>query len=273
MFNLFGKYKVHNLYAILVNYVVAAALGLAVSTQSIHINQIAEKSWLWGAVGIGFLFIVLFQLMAKVSQMLGVSRVSIAVKMSVVLPVVAGIWLFGEHLSSLSWLGVLLALAAVFLGTYKKKETQATVSILILLMPVVLFLGSGLVDISMKYAQHFWLQTNEEALFSAVLFGSAFLWGILFSVYQIFIKKIMPQWRDLFGGILLGIPNFGSIYFLLKTLDTSGWPSAAIYPVNNVAIVLLSAILGVAFFKETMSKINLIGLASGLLAIYFIFLG
>lgn len=237
---------------------------------SFQIYAIAQKPWVLGAFAIGFLFITLFQLMAKVAQLLGVSRVSIAVKMSVVLPVIAGIWLYNEHLLPLAWVGVSLALIAVFLGTYKKKEAGKTFSLLLVAMPVVLFFGSGLVDISMKYAQHFWLQPNEEAMFSAVLFGSAFLWGCAFSAYLLFIKKVKPQWRDVLGGMLLGMPNYGSIYFLLKALDRSGWPSAAIYPVNNVAIVLLSTILGVVLFKEKMSKFNVAGIVAGVLAIYFI---
>jgi drug/metabolite transporter (DMT)-like permease len=190
--------------------------------------------------------------------------------MSVVLPVVAGVWLYGESLGYWGVSGVVLALVAVFLGTYKKEKREGGMSLKTIWLPVVLFLGSGLVDISMKYAEFHWIKPGEEAMFSGLLFASAFIWGLGFSTYQMLRHKRFPKWRDVLWGILLGIPNFGSIYFLLQALDQSGWPSAAIFPVNNVAIVLLSAVIGMVLFREKLTSLNYAGLAAGVLAIILI---
>ncbi|HRB19940.1 MAG TPA: hypothetical protein PKZ14_07645, partial [Chitinophagales bacterium] len=61
------------------------------------------------------------------------------------------------------------------------------------------------------------------------------------------------------GGIILGIPNYFSLYFLLKTLDTLTWQSSIIFPINNLGIVGLSAIAGVALFQEKMNTQKIIG--------------
>jgi multidrug transporter EmrE-like cation transporter len=56
-------------------------------------------------------------------------------------------------------------------------------------------------------------------------------------------------------------------------LDRSNMASAAIYPINNVSIVGLSAIAGVFIYKEHLSKINMIGLICAILAIFLIAYG
>ena len=110
LFKLFERFGVTNLYAIIANYLVAGTLGYIFTSEPESLPVILEKHWLWPAFGIGFLFITLFQIMAFTAQKLGVSRVSIAVKMSVVLPVLAGVWFYNERLSFGVIVGILLAL-------------------------------------------------------------------------------------------------------------------------------------------------------------------
>jgi drug/metabolite transporter (DMT)-like permease len=274
LFKLFQRFEVTNLYAIIANYLMAGALGYIFTAEPEALPLILEKHWLLPACGIGFLFITLFQIMAFTAQKLGVSRVSIAVKMSVVLPVVAGLLLYGEKVTTLGYIGIVLALVAVVLGTRKKSEgPKKSVGWVLVLLPIILFFGNGSIDVILKYAQHHWLKPTEMATFSGVLFGFAFLWGLLFGGYAILVKKQYPTLKDFGWGLLLGIPNFGSIYFLLEALDKANMPSAAIYPINNVAIVGLSALSGVFFFKEKLSRINLVGLFAALLAIVLLAYG
>jgi multidrug transporter EmrE-like cation transporter len=274
IFKWFDHFKVNNLYAIITNYIVAGSLGYALTTNKLSLAEVGEVSWLLPTIGIGFLFISLFQVMAYTAQKIGVSRVSIAVKMSVVLPVIAGVWLYKEQLSIVVISGIILALLAVYLGTKKPATAVGNKkNKLLLALPIVLFFGNGSIDVLLKYAQHFWLDAQELATFSGLLFFFAFLWGIVFGIIQILRKGIFPTAKDIIAGVVLGVPNFGSIYFLLKALDSSTLPSAAIYPINNVAIVGLSAIAGVFMFKEHLSRINLIGLFSAIMSIILIAYG
>jgi 1-deoxy-D-xylulose-5-phosphate synthase len=52
-------------------------------------------------------------------------------------------------------------------------------------------------------------------------------------------------------GILLGIVNYCSIYFLLKALRVDGFESSTI---NNVVIVAVSTLVGLVLFKEKISN-------------------
>ena len=122
VFKLFSKYKIETLYAIISNYFVACTVGLFFYKGEVSIVEIPEKPWFWGTFALGFLFIIVFNLMAATSQRLGVSVASVATKMSLVIPVLVGVFLYKEELGGFKILGILLALAAVYFASIKEKS-------------------------------------------------------------------------------------------------------------------------------------------------------
>ena len=73
--------------------------------------------------------------------------------------------------------------------------------------------------------------------------------------------------RWLLGGLVLGAVNFVSILAFVKAIQSGVLENSALFPVNNVGIVLLSAALSAVLFREAFSRQNLAGLALGILAI------
>jgi uncharacterized membrane protein len=76
-----------------------------------------------------------------------------------------------------------------------------------------------------------------------------------------------PSW---IAGILLGIPNFGSIYFLFRAIGNPHLTSSSVFPLNNMGVVLLTAIFGIVFFKEILSQKNWVGVLVSVAAILVI---
>lgn len=268
-FKLFGRYNINNLQAIFVNYLVAFTVGLAVSGFKSDFLAIPQKPWFYSIVLLGFLFITLFQLMAWVSQTFGVSAVSVAVKMSVIIPVGFGILYFKEAAGWLKLVGFLVALAAVFLATYKPKRVKGNLKMLWL--PIILFLGSGFLDAFLKYNQAVLVAPTEHAEFASSIFGMAALFGVIFILYRRFTRHQQFQRKAIWAGIFLGIPNYGSIYFLLLALEHSALPSSNLFALNNVGIVALSALVGTLAFQEKLSVANRWGLALAIISIILIF--
>ncbi len=268
VFKVFAKYKVNNLQAIVVNYYVAFAVGYLSSDFSFSVGQVITKSWFYSILILGFLFITLFQLMALVSQKFGVSAVSVAVKMALVIPVVAAVFLYGEEMSFLKGIGILCALAAVYLATLKPEKNKGKMSYLFL--PIVLFLGSGFLDAFINFNQQEIVPPSEHGYFASSIFLTAGLFGFVFITLQATREKVRLEWKNILGGILLGIPNYGSIYFLLQALEKGSLESSVIFPVNNVGVVALSVIVGRLFFKEHLSRTNKAGIALALIAIILI---
>lgn len=250
IFNFFPRYNVDTFKAIVVNYLVALVLGLLVDKgNSVGYSQL--DFWPYVLL-IGFLFITLFGLMARVTQEYGVAVVSVAVKMSLAIPVVFSLLYFREQLSVLNFLGILMAFPALLLSVVSK--SGATGRFQIGLMPIVLFIGSGILDALLKYVQQVYLTEETSAIFSALCFGSAFVFGVfVLAGRRLLNGEPVMDVRSLIGGIALGIPNYGSIYFLVRALQLPGMDGSRAFPINNMGIVILSAVVSVAIFKEKFS--------------------
>ena len=268
VFKLYDVYKVQTLYAIIVNYIVACIVGLLLYENPIQPAQIVESSWFWGPVALGVLFIVIFNLMARTAQVAGVTVASVATKMSLAIPVVVGVALYQERLSFFQILGILLALLAVYLASVKEKSIAFNKRDL--LLPLLVFLGSGVIDTSMKYFEEKHLAPQEVAIFSSMIFGFAALVGLVFLLLQIRQKPIKLNLKNVVGGIVLGVPNYFSIFFLIKALQSDILESAAVFTLNNVAIVLCSTLIGILLFKEKLSAKNWSGVGLAVVSIILV---
>lgn len=268
IFKLFKTYKVDTLFAIITNYVVACLVGLLYYPGEVKFTDISTKPWFLGTFFLGLLFILVFNLMAKTSQKAGVSVASVATKMSLVIPVVFGVVIYNEVLSIVNIIGIILALIAVYFASYKEKSTA--IQSATLLLPILVFIGSGLIDTSLKYIQENYVEETEYSLFSAIIFGSAAIIGILFILLQAIKKPLKVNFRNIIGGIILGVPNFFSIFFLLKALKSASFNSASIFTINNVAIVMFSTLLGILLFKEQISLKNWGGITLAVISIIMV---
>ena len=268
IFKLFDSYKIETFYAIIVNYLVACSVGLSLSEKSINITEIPEKPWFLGALAMGALFIGVFNLMAMASQRIGVSAASVATKMSLALAVLFSVFKYKESLGLLRGTGILMALAAVYFTTLKKGNASVRQKGLFLVAGV--FLGSGLIDIGLKYMEDTYVPPKELSLFSSSIFGAAASIGIIIIIVRTISGNFSINIRNCIAGIVLGIPNYFSIYYLLKALKNDNFDSSAIFTINNVAIVLFSTLLGLVFFKEKLGPKNWLGIAMAMLSIILV---
>ncbi|WP_298764860.1 DMT family transporter [uncultured Polaribacter sp.] len=267
IFKYFGIYKVDVLKAIIVNYMVAFSLGFLFAERKIPITEIYTQNWFPGALVLGALFITIFFVMAMTAQKNGVSVTSIAGKMSVVVPVFFGVILYNESVTFLKITGIIIALIAVYLSSVKdeKSENKGT-----LLLPVLLFLGSGAIDTLIKYIQSTYVDDRDISIFSGTLFGIAFVFGIVILGIKSLKKSTPFGLKNVIAGIVLGVPNYFSIIFLIKALQNKNFESSTLFTVNNVAIVIVSTLIGLLLFKEKFSVKNIIGVALAILGIVIV---
>ena len=261
IFKIFNKYEVNNLEAIIVNYLVASILGFFLFGNTPSISQL-NSSFGITALIIGFLFITLFNVMAKVTQQNGVSVASVSNKMSVIIPVIVAILLYQDSYSYFKILGIILALLGIYLVTVKEKTTIKVSWVL----PLILFAGSGLLDATLNFAEAKVVDSNQLGLFTPTAFAIAAIFGIVYLLY----KKQIPSKKSLLFGLVLGIPNYFSIYILLKALEGSGLESSIVFPINNMGVVLVSTLISLIWFGEKLSIKNYIGVAISILAISII---
>lgn len=265
IFKYFDKFGVDNLQAIIVNYIVAFTLGMSLRGFDTALIDIPQKNWFWSAFILGIIFIWLFRLMALASQKIGVSVVSITVKMSLVIPVVFGVLYYQESFGLMKIFGISLALMAVYLTTAKDKSKKS--SELYIKLPLILFFGSGIMDTFINYNQEEVVILEEHGLFTSSIFGMAAVFGTILLLIQHSRNKVKLKLKNVWAGIILGIPNYGSIYFLLRSLNHNNMESSIVFPINNVGIVALSVVFGLVLFSEKLNIKNKIGIALALLSI------
>ena len=268
IFKLFDILKVQTLYAIITNYIVACTTGLLFYDGVINVTQVYQTNWFWGTLALGVLFIIVFNIMAKTSQKVGVSVASVATKMSLVIPVLVGILLYQESLSVLKVAGIILALAAVYFASVKEGALKFSKKTLVL--PILVFVGSGIIDASINYFRATKLTSVEFPLFSATVFAAAAFTGLLFILLKAIKQPLKVNFKNILAGIVLGIPNYFSIFFLLRALQNDLLNSASVFTINNVAIVMFSTLLGILLFKEKLIPKNWAGIVLAVISILLV---
>ena len=268
IFKYFGIYKVDVLKAIFINYIVAFIFGFASAGKSISIKEVPNQPWFVGALILGALFVSIFFVMAMTAQKNGVSVTSVAGKMSVVIPIFFGLFLYNESVTVLKIIGIIIALVAVYLASVK--EEKNAIKKAGLLFPILLFFGSGAIDTILKYIEANYVPKEEVAIFSGSLFAiAAFFGGIILGIKS--IKKREPfGLKNVIAGVILGIPNYYSIIFLIKALQVDGFESSTLFTINNVGIVIVSTLVGLFLFKEHFSLKNKIGVFLAILGIILV---
>ncbi|MDG1780046.1 MAG: EamA/RhaT family transporter [Flavobacteriales bacterium] len=273
LFRMFPKMGVITFPAIVVNYLVAAMCGIVMAGNEYSITDKLEEPWLIGGLSYGVLFISLFYLMAYTSQKIGMSAASVATKMSLVIPVA---WFMitdvNDEVTLIKVLAVVLAIFGVLFASRRKDEKF---NWNLLLFPIIIFVGSGIIDLVIGHFSHgtaLSTQENKYLFTSAPFVTSSFIGGVVLIIRK---SKGLPVFnsKTIIAGAVLGAVNFGSIYFLVRTIDAHLLDRSAIIPINNLGVVVFSAIAAIIAFRETFSRINILGLALSISAILLLVFG
>ena len=267
-FKYLEKYKVDILLAIIINYVTAAICGFLLSDKAFVVQEIVQQSWFNISILIGALFIVVFFIIGRSTQKAGISVTTLASKMSFVLPLLFSILYYNETVSSKKVLGIIIAISAVLLSIYKDKGDKFNRQYIWL--PVLLFFGAGTVDSLVKYAQQEFLSNGGTEQFSTLLFAIAGFSGIITLLIKRESLLKLFQLKVLIGGLVLGLVNFGSLYFLIASLNNSGFDSSIVFSIINIGIVACSVLIGLGIFKEKLNKVNLLGIVLAFIAIFIL---
>ncbi len=169
----------------------------------------------------------------------------------------------------MKFIGVLLALLAVYFVSVKSKDFLK-LNKRDLILPLLVLLGSGIIDTTIKFLEEAYVAENDISIFSATIFLSAAILGFGILIYNSFKGTLKFEFKNVIGGIALGIPNYFSIFFLIKALRSDILESSGIFAINNVSIVTLSTIAGIILFKEKLLPKNWLGIGLAILSIVLI---
>jgi drug/metabolite transporter (DMT)-like permease len=269
-FRSFTKFRIDTFQAIVFNYLVCVITG----TVYLYLDQrLFVPTNIFNLIPYSFImglaFIGTFNLMALTTQKLSITVASVSSKMSLIIPVLFSLLIFGldtKQFDFINYAGIMFAILAVSLSSFKREQRMITAGQRTpekLLLPVAVFLLSGMLDTSFNYLNINVLKPGDEGLFSIIIFAVAALIGFII----IIIKKQKIRLANIIGGIYLGIPNYFSIYFLILALTAFENDGAMVFPLLNIGTILLASLISVIIFQEKLLKVNKIGIFFAICAI------
>ena len=266
-FKMFQKYKVDNLQALIANYLTGAVCSYLFLETTFSLDYILQVSWIYHAIIIGTLFFIVFNLYSFGIQKVGISITTVANKMSLIIPVGAALLLYPKSntFDLLKGVAFFLAIIGIYLSSTTGGKLNFNKKYLWLI--VLVFIGQGISDaIFNDFAQKF--PDEGSYLFFMVLFFFASITGILILLGQSITSKKPLQLKNLFWGVIFGVPNFFSLVFFLKALEDPNISSAEVFPLVSMGVVVSSSVIGLLIFKEKLTQNNWIGILVSICAIY-----
>lgn len=274
IFKLFQKWEVHTFQAIVFNYLICVLCGWATMGQFPIREDFWQMEWFPWALFLGFVFITGFNIVALTVQKFNVTLATVMQKMSLLLTVIFAFSFYQEPLNILKVVGVAAALAAILLVNISPRGKLFEWNIsprYWLFFPVLTWLVSAVIEVVFLHLEK-QLEVSSDIGFVSFLFATAAVLGGIHLIIGFIRGTYQFDWRSFGAGVLLGIPNFGSIYFLLKSLGI-GLDGSVVFPINNVSIIALSSLGAFLFFREKLNRYNQIGVLVAILSIVLIAFG
>lgn len=270
-FKLYPRLGINTLQAIVANYCVCVVTGCLFMGHTPFHAETLHTTWFPWAMLMGAGFISIFNLIGFCTRVDGMTTTTIANKLSLAIPVLFSIFVYHEAAGAAKIAGIVLAFPAVFLTSRvagEKNEGKA------LLWPALLFILSGLLDTLVNFVQATYLPTADvQASYTIICFSTAAVAGIVLVSVLLAMGKLKFSWKNIVAGILLGVPNYFSIYYLIRMLNSRVLQSSAAIPVVNIGILVASALTAIIGFREKAGLWRIVGLVLSVAAILLIAFG
>lgn len=246
------------------NYLSALLLCFFSFSPDISLLQFSSPWNLY--IPLSILLPTVFVLLAISIRYIGIVKTDIAQRLSLFIPILASYFIFNETISSLKLIGLSIGFLAIFLTLNKKTESSTEKNRWI--FPLIVLLGFGIIDVLFKQ-----IVVNKDIPFTTslfVIFCGAFIISSIISLYSILIKKTPLELKSFYFGIVLGIFNFGNILFYLKAHKALADNPSTVFAAMNFGVIVVGSLIGIAVFKEKISRVNYIGIALALAAVVII---
>jgi len=208
---------------------------------------------------------VMFLIIKSSIQATGIILTVIATRLSLVVPLILTFLWFGKALNNTQLLGIGLSLAAIICaipwkkGRGSKKSTGAWFYLL------AVFVGVGIVDVLTDKLILSAAVPNITSLF--ITFVLAFIVSMIFVVIQISRNKTRFSIPHVLIGFVLGVANFGRVFFYLKAMKALTTQPSGFFLAINIGIVTLGVLVALLIFNEKISVVNKIAIVLTLVAI------
>jgi drug/metabolite transporter (DMT)-like permease len=222
-----------------------------------------SSSFIWAAgVGIiaGVFFFLAFIYYQKSVRENGVGLAGAFSKLGILVPMSLSIILWREFPTIIQWIGIALSITSIILVNISfKGDFIHNIRITLIL----LFVFGGMAEFSNKIFQKYAV-IDYKSLFLFFVFFTAFIISLMFTIRE---KRKVTD-RDILTGFMVGIPNLFSSFFLIMAL--SYIKTSVAFPIYSAGTIAVISLSGVVFFKEKLSRKEIISIFMTIIALILI---
>ncbi|MEC4114603.1 EamA/RhaT family transporter [Myroides pelagicus] len=260
---------------VLLNYVVTILFSYF--QFNVNLANIPENLPYTLVLALGFLLPSIFVVQYFSIVYSGIIRTDIAQRMSLFIPIVAAITIFNEQISTQRYFALFIGLLSVYLILKKSSNQNQELTIQTknysTLFPLLTFIGFGVIDILFKQLALYSEIPYTSSLF--YVFSTAFVLSLVYYIaFKLKNKEniLTISKSTVLYGLILGTLNFINIAFYMKAHQVFRESPTTVFAGMNFGVIILGTLVGYFFFKEKLSKLNLIGLGLVILSILVILL-
>lgn len=271
VFKIFHRKDIDANQAIFFNYLTAFILGVLFSLNGEAVVNPLKADWLVDVIILGFIFMAGMVMLSASTRRVGVAISTVCSRASMVIPIIVS-YLLIEGSAKPKWLLICLVLVAMTLTIWTDKpEGGHKYTLLDILAPVTVFLMFGASNAYLKVLQHRVTVNDTAAGLSeqvinseiSLVTASVFFVAMLMCIYSFFKKgpdgKRSPLLlKNVVGGVVLGFVNYFCTYTLMLSMKTID--SSFLFPVHNIGIVAIGAIVGWLAFNEKLRPHQILGI-------------
>ncbi|PNK60634.1 hypothetical protein [Psychrobacter sp. FDAARGOS_221] len=244
------------------------------------LSAIGDLGSAWGIILLlGLLLPLVFVILGRAIDAVGIIATDAAQRLSLIIPIVAAFVFFGDTLTTQRLLGIGLGFLALTALVYRRSATIAngqtivgqavysskpTTQVPTGVWLLGVWLGYGVIDILFKQV------AKQGTAFPLTLFVAFGLAGSLLFAYLL-LTKTRWQGKALASGLILGVLNMGNIYAYIKAHQSLADSPSVVFTGMNVGVIAVATLVGVFAFKESLSKINLVGILLAIGCVFVLF--
>jgi len=249
--------------AIATNY--AMAVGLVLLTLNPSVDALRSPTTPWGILlALGVLLPAVFIAMAQAVRHAGIVRSDAAQRLSLFIPLLMALVLFGETFTLRKVAAIALGLLALFCLLKRQPASDAAASTpagrALWIWPLAVWLGYGVIDVLFKQ------MARTGTAFPSGLLAAFSLAGVLITLYLI-VRRTRWHAASLGAGLILGAFNFANIYTYIRAHQSLPNDPALVFSAMNIGVISLGTLVGAFVFKERLTRVNVLGLAFAVMAV------
>ena len=218
---------------------------------------------LYTGLATGTVFISSMLLMNHALTLAPVGSVVTAFRMSIVVPIVLGIYLWGEFMAPTQFVGLLLALGALALMTSHPGRTAQVRGIKAFGLLIAICLWQGVSHTCLRSVHY----NGLDPVYLHILTFIGATAGLMGSVV-IILKKHRPQGPAVKLGVFIGFYNALALCVIMTALSVL--PGTLFFPTLGCSVVVLDNLFAHFYWKERLPRPAIAGVGIAVLAVLLV---